>query len=80
MKVHVLQLKSINSKMSRKSEFSWLIDDSNTDPGSYKLTIRTKRKRTLHTNDMKNARYTKRTHERNETNYTENANERTNDT
>jgi hypothetical protein len=36
-----------------------------TDPGSYKFTIRTKRKRTknertLHTNDTKNARYTLR--------------------
>jgi hypothetical protein len=40
----------------------------NTDPGSYKFTIRTKHKRTknertLHTNDTKNARYTKRTHD-----------------
>ena len=29
MKVWVLKLKSVNSKMSWKSEFSWLIDDSN---------------------------------------------------
>ena len=29
MKIRVLKLKSVNSKMSRKSEFSWLIDDSN---------------------------------------------------
>ena len=42
-----------------------------TDPGSYKFTIRTKRKRTENanetnekrTNDTKNARYTKRTHD-----------------
>jgi len=49
-----------------------------TDPGSYKLIIRTKCKRT---NDAKNARYT---NEMKRTNYTENANERytkgTNDT
>ena len=29
MKVQVQKLKSVNSKMSRKSEFSWLIIDSN---------------------------------------------------
>ena len=29
MKIRVLKLKSVNSKMSRKSEFSWLTDDSN---------------------------------------------------
>ena len=46
---------------------------------------RKRNERTLHTNDTKNARYTKQTHntrtnEMKRTNYTENANERTHDT
>ena len=59
----------------------------NTDPGSYKFTIRTKRKRTKSANET-NERFTRtirkthdiRTNEMHRTNYTENANERTHDT
>ena len=44
---------------------------NNTDPGSYKFTIRTKRKRTKNVNKM-NEKQTNASHERYETNDTRN--------